>query len=203
MDLIEELLALAGVPLDETERLDEMKAINVGREIYKGVEPSLKDVVSDLIVFVENGATSQLYIKTKAKILVSINGKRVLQNICVLTGKYDKRLYGGERKVGYSVRHFLAHLSDAIEDSDRNYRDDEPSKSTKNELLGALEVIENKLSDMANSGNPIRLNRKRRNAIYDDDFLVNGKLFRISLGIATKDDELTFLITIFNKKAGN
>ena len=43
-------------------RLDEMKAINAGREIYKGVEPSLKDAVSDLIVFVENGATSQLYI---------------------------------------------------------------------------------------------------------------------------------------------
>lgn len=71
MDLIEELLVLAGVPLDETKRLDEMKTINAGREIYKGVEPSLKDAVSDLIVFVENGATSQLYIKTKAKILVS------------------------------------------------------------------------------------------------------------------------------------
>ena len=67
MDLIEELLALAGVPLDEAERLDEMKAINAGREIYKGVEPSLKDAVSDLIVFVENGATSQLYIKQKLR----------------------------------------------------------------------------------------------------------------------------------------
>ena len=31
MDLIEELLVLAGVPLDETKRLDEMKAINAGR----------------------------------------------------------------------------------------------------------------------------------------------------------------------------
>lgn len=203
MNLIEELMMLAGVPLDENERLDEIKVANAGRELYKGVESSLKDAVADLIVFVENGSTSQLYIKTKAKILVSINGKRVLQNVCVLTGKFDKQLENGERKVGYSIRHLLSHLSDVVDNADKNYRTDNPSKTTKEELLNALDAIENKLDVMVKQGKPVKLNPNRRNAIYDADFMIDNKMFRVSLGVATKEDELTFLITIYNKRAGN
>lgn len=50
MDLIEELLALAGVPLDETERLDEMKEKDAGEEIRVGEFPTLKNGFSDLIL---------------------------------------------------------------------------------------------------------------------------------------------------------
>ena len=198
MDLIEELLVLAGVPLDETERLDEMKEKDAGEEIRVGEFPTLKNAFSDLILKLpENQDDIGNHIKTNAKILVEINGVQELQTVCVLTGKYDGVSEDGTAELGYSVRHILGHLYGNISEKDKNIRTDIPTKTNIHLMKDALRVLEKILARRAQNNKPVIIDCNNSNTTRAIYFNVANVKFCACIGLAQTSDEIAFLLTLY------
>ena len=195
MDLFEELMMLAGVPLEE-ERLDEMKEKDVGCDITTYSRPSLADAVYDFVIMLsENPNVEKQFIRTKAKVLITLGGRTELQEICALIGQYDKIKGNGRPILGFSVRHILGYILDT--DADMNCRNDNPSKATLLEICDALEAVELELEKRAEEKRPFVIDETQKNPSCGLTVISNGKRFRASIGIATQSDEIPFLITIY------
>lgn len=196
MDLIEELLVLAGVPLDETKRLDEMKEKDAGVDVSTEPRPSLADAVYDFVIMLtENPNAQKQFVRTKAKVLIKMGEHIELQEVCVLIGQYDKIKGNGKPILGFSVRHILSHILE--NEADMNYRDDNPSKATLMEICDALEAVELELKRRAEENRPFVIDGTQRNPSCGVTVKSNGRKFRASIGVASKSDEIPFLITIY------